>query len=68
DVVAVRSELPQDLKDAIGQVISDYLATDEGQEIFDEIYQWTDVQPAQESDFDIVREAAETLGITEPID
>jgi phosphonate transport system substrate-binding protein len=68
DVVAVRSELPQDLKDAIVQVISDFLATDEGQAIFDEIYQWTDVQPAEESDFDIVRDAAETLGITEPID
>jgi phosphonate transport system substrate-binding protein len=68
DVVAVRSELPQDLKDAIVQVISDYLATDEGQAVFGEIYEWTGVQPAEESDFDIVREAAETLGITEPID
>ncbi|MGH8936197.1 MAG: phosphate/phosphite/phosphonate ABC transporter substrate-binding protein [Acidimicrobiia bacterium] len=68
DVVAVRSELPQSLKDAVVQAISDYLETDEGKEIFDEIYDWTDVQPASESDFDIVREAAETLGITEPID
>ena len=66
DVVAVRSELPETLKTAIYDTVEAYLATDEGQEVFDEIYGWTDVQPAEESDFDIVREAAETLGISEP--
>jgi hypothetical protein len=32
----------------------------------DEISGWTDIRPAQESDFDVVREAASTLGITAP--
>ncbi len=68
DVVAVSSDLPQDLKDAIYDSIAAYLATDEGQAIFDEIYGWTDISRAVESDFDIVRNAANTLGITEPID
>ena len=68
DVVAVRSDLPQDLKDAIYDAVASFLETDEGEEIFDKIYGWTDISRAVEADFDIVREAANTLGITEPID
>lgn len=66
DVVAVRSDLPESLKTAMYDVIEAYLATEEGEAIFDEIYSWTDVQPANEADFDIVREAAAELGISEP--
>ncbi len=66
DVVAVRSALPQTLKDAIYSAIEDYLATDEGEAVFDEIYSWTDIAPASDSDFDVVRDAATALGITEP--
>jgi phosphonate transport system substrate-binding protein len=68
DVVAVRSELPESLKQAIYDTIAAYLDTDEGQQVFDEIYSWTDIQPANEADFDVVRQAATELGITEPID
>jgi len=67
DVVAIRSDLPQDLKDAIYDAVADFLATEEGEEIFDAIYGWTDIRRAVESDFDIVREAAVALGITEPL-
>ena len=66
DVVAVQSDLPQDLKDAIYDTVEAYLATPEGEEVFAEIYSWTDIRPAVESDFDIVRTAAQALGITEP--
>jgi phosphonate transport system substrate-binding protein len=66
DVVAVRSSLPDTLKEAIYTAVEDFLATDDGQAIFDEIYGWTDIRRATESDFDIVREAAQTLDITEP--
>jgi phosphonate transport system substrate-binding protein len=68
DVVAVRSDLPQSLKDAIYGTIAAYLETPEGEEVFDDIYEWTDIRRAEESDFDVVRTAAQTLGITEPID
>ena len=68
DVVAVTSDLPQDLKDAIFDTIAAYLETEEGEAIFDEIYGWTDIARADEASFDIVRNAANTLGITEPID
>jgi len=66
DVVAVRSDLPADLKDAIYNTVADYLATDEGKAIFDEVYGWTSIRRAVESDFDIVRQAAQSLGITDP--
>jgi len=66
DVVAVRSELPDSLKQAIYDTVDAYLQTDEGKLVFDEIYGWTDIRPAEEADFDVVREAAATLGISEP--
>ncbi len=65
DIVAVRGDLPDDLKQAIFDLTKAFLATDEGELIFDEIYGWTDVQEAIASDFDVVREAAEKLGVTE---
>ncbi len=63
DVVAVRGELPDSLKQAFYDAVEDYLATDEGQEAFDTVYEWTAIRPAVDSDFDIVREAAEKLGV-----
>ncbi|GJM39212.1 MAG: phosphonate ABC transporter substrate-binding protein [Acidimicrobiales bacterium] len=66
DVVAVRTALPESLKTAIYDAIAAYLDTEEGEAVFDEIYSWTDIAPASDSDFDIVREAAAALGITEP--
>jgi len=66
DVVAVRGELPDSLKAAVYVAIETYLATDEGKAVFDEIYEWTDIRPANDADFDVVRDAAVKLGITEP--
>ena len=66
DVVAASSLLPDSLQNAVYNAISAYLMTDEGEAAFDEIYGWTDIRRAVESDFDIVREAAAILGITEP--
>ena len=40
-----------------------YIATDEGLAIMDEIYGWTDLVPAVNSEFDVVREAAEEFGL-----
>ena len=66
DIVAVRSEIPGDLKTAIYDSIDAYLATEEGEAMFDEIYGWTSIRGAEDSEFDIVRAAAQALGITEP--
>lgn len=64
DVVAVAGTVPDSLSDAIFDAIAKYLATEEGEAVLDEIYGWTDIRRATESDFDIVREAAEKLGVT----
>ena len=66
DVVSYNTNsIPEDLAQAIFDATKAFLATDEGELIFDEIYGWTDVQEATDSDFDVVREAAEKLGVTE---
>jgi phosphonate transport system substrate-binding protein len=59
DVVAISTLLPSSLKAAIYNAISAYLSTDEGEAVMDEIAGWTDIRPAVESDFDVVRQAAE---------
>ena len=65
DVVAASSLLPDSLQNAIYDAIYAYLETEEGEAVFDEAYGWTSIRRAAESDFDIVRKAAEALGITE---
>ena len=63
DVVAVRSDLPADVKEKIYTILSDYISTDEGQAVMDEIYGWTDIVPAINSEFDVVKQAAEEFGL-----
>jgi phosphonate transport system substrate-binding protein len=66
DVVAVNSNrIPADLQQAIFDATKAFLATPEGETIFDEIYGWTDIQTAIDADFDVVREAADKLGVSE---
>jgi phosphonate transport system substrate-binding protein len=67
DVVAASTLLPASLRTAIYDVIDAYLDTEEGEAVFDETYGWTSIRRAVESDFDVVRKAAEALGITEPV-
>ena len=67
DVVAASTLLPASLRTAIYDAIDAYLDTEEGEAVFDETYGWTSIRRAAESDFDVVRKAAEALGITEPV-
>ena len=67
DVVAASTLLPASLRTAIYDAIYAYLDTEEGEAVFDETYGWTSIRRAVESDFDVVRKAAEALGITEPV-
>jgi len=66
DVVSYNTTLiPEDLALAIFDATKAFLETEEGVLVFDEIYGWTDIQEATGSDFDVVREAAAKLGVTE---
>ncbi len=67
DVVVASTLLPASLRTAIYDAIDAYLDTEEGEAVFDETYGWTSIRRAVESDFDVVRKAAEALGITEPV-
>jgi phosphonate transport system substrate-binding protein len=66
DVLAVRRHLPESLKDAVREAVVGYLQTPEGVDVFTQVYGWTEVRPARDSDFDIVREAAVALDLSEP--
>ena len=66
DVVSYNTTtIPDDLAQAIFDATKAFLETEEGVLVFDEIYGWTDIQVATDSDFDVVREAAAKLGVTE---
>ena len=60
-----RGELPDSLKAAMYAATEKFLSTEEGKLLFDDIYGWTAIRPAEDSDFDVVRDAAEKLGVTE---
>jgi phosphonate transport system substrate-binding protein len=59
----VRHELPEDLKQAIVEVMVAYSQTDEGTEILDELYNVTELVPAEPGAYDIVQEAARELEV-----
>jgi len=66
DVLAVRSDLPDSLKEAVHDAVVGYLRTEAGHDVFEQVYGWTDVRRARESDFDVVRKAAVALDLSEP--
>ena len=59
DVVAISTLVPSSLKVAIYDAMVSFLSTEEGEAVMDEIAGWTDIRRAVESDFDVVRQAAE---------
>jgi len=46
DVISVRSDLPQSLKDALFQAMADFIGTEEGAAVMDKLYSWTDLTRA----------------------
>tara|TARA_B110000438_G_scaffold85063_1_gene84602 strand:+ start:979 stop:2034 length:1056 start_codon:yes stop_codon:yes gene_type:complete len=65
DVIAVRSNLPDSLKGAIYYNLDAFLKTEEGAVVSDEVFEWTSMQVARDSDFDVVREADEKIGVND---
>jgi phosphonate transport system substrate-binding protein len=68
DVIAVRGDLPQTLKDALFQAMADYIATEEGQVVMEQLYSWTDLTRADattDQSLVLVEQAIAELGYTE---
>jgi phosphonate transport system substrate-binding protein len=59
----VRRDLPDDLKEQIVEIMVAYSQTDEGTEILDELYNVTELVPAEPGAYDIVAEAARELDV-----
>ncbi|MCI0425485.1 MAG: PhnD/SsuA/transferrin family substrate-binding protein [Actinobacteria bacterium] len=67
DVIAIRSDLPDDLKDALFQAMADYIATEEGQVVMEELYSWTDLTRADavtEQSLVAIGDAIDELGFS----
>lgn len=65
DVIAIRADLPDSLKDAIFQAMADYIATEEGQVVMENLYSWTDLIRADdvtEQSLVAIEEAIAELG------
>lgn len=68
DVIAVRSDLPESLKDALFTAMSDYINTEEGSAVMDELYQWTDLTRADEvteQSLVLIGDAIDELGFSD---
>jgi phosphonate transport system substrate-binding protein len=55
DVIAVRADLPESLKDALFDAMSTYIATEEGAKVMDDIYSWTDLIRANQATADSLK-------------
>ena len=65
DVIAINADLPDDLKDAIFQAMADYIATDEGAAVMEQLYSWTDLTRADattEASLEPIGDAIDELG------
>jgi len=65
DVIAVDANLPDDLKDAIFNAIVDFMSTEEGVAVMEDIYSWTDLTRADEmteASFVLIEQAIDELG------
>jgi phosphonate transport system substrate-binding protein len=64
DGVAVRGDLPDELKQQIADALIAYAETEEGAAVLDSVYEIDEFAPADLDAFEIVRQAAAELGIT----
>jgi phosphonate transport system substrate-binding protein len=65
DVIAVDANLPEDLKDAIFNALIEFISTEEGEALMEEIYSWTDLTRADEmteASFVLIEQAIDELG------
>ena len=65
DVIAVRADLPDSLKDALFQAMADFIGTEEGQAVMENLYSWTDLTRADavtEQSLQAIEEAIDELG------
>ena len=68
DVIAVRADLPEDLKQAIFDAMATFISTEEGAAVMDELYSWTDLtraDAATEQSLVLIGDAIDELGFSD---
>ncbi|OLO40571.1 phosphonate ABC transporter substrate-binding protein [Alkalihalophilus pseudofirmus] len=61
DTISLNTNLPQELRDLIVEVFMSFNDTEEMLTIMDEVYNWTGIDTASDSDYDVVRETAQVF-------
>ena len=62
DIIAARTGLPDSLKDAFYDAINDYISTEEGEAVMDNLYSWTAITKPDLTSLQPVIDAIELLG------
>jgi phosphonate transport system substrate-binding protein len=62
DPIAFRKGLPEDIRTATTDALLKYMKTDEGKEVFKELYMMTDLIPTTDKKYDAVRDVLAALG------
>ena len=65
DVIGIDANLPESFKDAVFNALAAFIATEEGREVMDDIYSWTDLTRADDftrASFALIEEAIDLLG------
>ncbi|MDT8859568.1 phosphate/phosphite/phosphonate ABC transporter substrate-binding protein [Alkalihalobacillus sp. MEB130] len=63
DTISVSTNLPQELIDRIVEVFLSFNEDEEMLEIMDSVYNWTGIDTASDSDYDVVRSVAEKFDV-----
>jgi phosphonate transport system substrate-binding protein len=64
DTVTFRNNLPPELREKIVQALIDIAATPDGKKLLKELYDIDGLTPAADADYNVVRKALETLGVS----
>ncbi len=62
DVIAVRADLPDSLKAAFFDAINDYISTEEGEAVMDQLYSWTAITRPDPTSMQAIADAIALLG------
>lgn len=63
DPIAFRKEMPEDMKKTITEAFIKMVETEEGKNAFKQIYGVTEVKPASDKDFDVIRTLVDDSGL-----
>ncbi|HWI52847.1 MAG TPA: PhnD/SsuA/transferrin family substrate-binding protein, partial [Symbiobacteriaceae bacterium] len=63
DTVSVRKGLPADFKAQIKKALQDYIKTEEGKKVLQDLYTIDGLEDGKDADYNVVRDMAKNMGV-----